>query len=222
MDTRAIASYGLRDPVAAGTHLFACAWALYATLLLCRLAAGDRLRRVSVGCFGLSMVLLYGASGLYHALTLPERQLRWFRLFDHSCIYLLIAGTYTPIFAILLRGWLRIACLSAVWLLATAGIACKWLLPLPPYGLTVVLYLAVGWNGLVAIRPMIRAIGTRGMAWGLAGGLFYTVGGIADAVHWPILWPRIFGAHELLHLFDIGGTLAHVVFVVRYVLPFER
>jgi hemolysin III len=222
MDPSAIASYGLRDPVAAGSHLLACAWALFTTLLLWRMTAGDRLRRVSVACFGVSMVLLYGASGLYHSLTLPAQQLHWFRLFDHSCIYVLIAGTYTPIFAILLRGRMRIVCLSAVWLLAAVGIACKWLLPLPPYGLTVGLYLAVGWNGVVALRPLLRALGTRGMAWGLAGGLFYTAGGIADALHWPVLWPHIVGSHELVHMFDIGGTLTHVILVVRYILPFER
>jgi hemolysin III len=213
---------GLRDPVAAGTHLLACAWAAYTALLLWRLAAGDRVRQWSVAVFGLSMVLLYGASGVYHALMLPEQRLRYYRLLDHSCIYILIAGTYTPIFAVLLDGRLRRWCLGAMWLMAAVGIACKWLLPWPPYGLNVALYIAMGWYGLLTFRPLVRAVGLRGMAWAMAGGMLYMAGGVADVLRWPVLYPHVFGPHETLHVLDMGGTAAHVIFVVRYIVPFQR
>jgi hemolysin III len=212
----------LRNPVSAGTHLLWCLWSCYAAALLWRLARGDLLRRCSVACFGLSMVLLYGASGIYHAVPAGHPSLETLRRLDHSAIYLLIAGTYTPIFAVLLRGRLRLALLSLLWALAAAGIACKWLLPWPPHGLTVALYLAVGWVGLLPVYQMTRAVGLRAMAWGLLGGLLYTLGAVCEATRWPVLIPGVLAGHEVLHLCDMGGTLTHVFFVIRYVLPFRR
>jgi hemolysin III len=212
-----------RDPVSATLHLLWCLWALYATALLWRLSRGDPLRRWSVACFGLSRVLLYGASGAYHAAPADRpRLVAALRRLDHSAIYLLIAGTYTPIFAVLLRGRLRASLLALVWGLAVLGIACKWLLPWPPFVFAVAVYLGMGWVGLVPVWQMTRAVGVRGMAWGLLGGLLYTAGALCEAAHWPVLVPGVFGSHEVLHLCDMGGTLTHVFFVGRYVLPFRR
>lgn len=210
-----------RNPVSAGTHLLWCIFGMYITALLWRLGRGDRLRQLSTGIFGLSMVLLYGASGLYHAVLGPERLLFYLRRLDHSAIYVLIAGTYTPVFAVLLRGRLRIVLLSWVWGLAGVGILAKWLLPWPPYWLTVALYITMGWMVLLPIVPLIRAVGVQAMLWALLGGVLYTFGGVCDAAKWPILLPGIIGHHEVLHVADMGGTLIHVFFVVRYVLPFQ-
>jgi hemolysin III len=210
----------LRDPVSAGTHLFWCLWSVYATGLLWKLARGDRGRQVAVGCFGLSMVLLYAASGTYHAI--PARfpaLIHAFRLLDHSGIYVLIAGTYTPTVAVLLAGRLRVAILTLVWGVAAAGIACKCLLPWPPYWLTVALYIGMGWLTVLFIVPLVRAVGLRGLAWVVVGGACYMAGGVCDAVEWPVLYPGVVGSHEVLHVLDMGGTLAHVLFVTRYVLP---
>lgn len=218
-----IVSFIFRNPVSASTHLLWCALAIYITGLLWRLSRGDRLRQLSTGTFGLSMVLLYGASGAYHAIPRGDPWLiECFRKLDHSAIYVLIAGTYTPVFAVLLRGWLRTVLLALVWSLAGVGIAAKWLLPWPPYGLTVALYIVMGWIGLLPVWQLIRAVGLRGMFWGLLGGIFYTMGGVCDAASWPILLPGVIGYHEVLHLLDMGGTLVHVFFIIRYVLPFRR
>jgi hemolysin III len=216
-----IVSFIFRNPVSAGTHFLWCIFGAYITALLWRLSRGDRLRQLSTGIFGLSMVLLYGASALYHAVLGPERLLTYLRKIDHSAIYVLIAGTYTPMFAVLLRGRLRIVLLSLVWGLAGLGILAKWLLPWPPYWLTVALYIAMGWFVLLPIVPLIRAVGVQAMLWGLLGGLLYTFGAVCDAAKWPILLPGIIGHHEVLHVADMGGTLFHVFFVVRYVLPFQ-
>jgi hemolysin III len=216
-----IVSFIFRDPVSAGTHFLWCILGVYITALLWRLSRGDRLRQLSTGAFGVSMVLLYGASGAYHAVPGQWMLLPYLHKLDHSAIYVLIAGTYTPVFAVLLRGRLRIALLSLIWGLAGAGILAKWLLPLPPYGLTVALYIAMGWIGMLPIVPLIRAVGVQAMLWGLLGGVLYTFGGVCDAVKWPILLPGIVGYHELMHLADMGGTLIHVFFVVRYILPFK-
>jgi hemolysin III len=217
-----IRTFALRNPVSAGTHLVWCLWAMYVTALLWRLCRGDRLRRWSVGCFGLSMVLLYGASGAYHAIPSHAPILiSYLRKLDHSAIYVLIAGTYTPMFAVLLGGRRRLALLSLVWALAAAGIASKWLLPWPPYWLTVGLYVGMGWVGVFAVQPLVRAVGLRGMGLAMVGGLLYTAGGICDAVQWPVLYPGVVGSHEVLHVLDMGGTFTHVVFVFRYILPFR-
>src|SRR5581483_713518 len=114
--------YFLRNPVSAGTHLFWCLWSAYVAALLWRLCRGDRFRQLTGGIFGLCMVALYGASGVYHSVRVSEDWLRYFRLLDHSAIYLLIAGTYTPIFALLLAGRLRTIMLALVWGLAAIGI----------------------------------------------------------------------------------------------------
>ena len=215
-------SLPLRDPVSSLTHFTWCIWSVFCAALLCRLARGDRVRQLSAGCFGLSMILLYFASGLYHAVRVDADTLRYFRLADHTAIYLLIAGTYTPIFALLLEGRRRVWMLGLVWGLAAVGIACKWLITAPPYVVTVGLYLAIGWVGLIPGRSLFRAVGMRGIVCGLLGGFFYTVGAVCDACQWPVLYPGLIRSHEVLHLCDMLGTFAHVVFVIRFVLPYRR
>jgi hemolysin III len=217
----AIQPFFLRHPASSGLHLFWCLWSFFAAAVMVRLAGRHPLKRRTVLIFGASMVLLYGASGIYHGIprSLPVC-LEIFRKLDHSAIYLLIAGTYTPIFAVLLRGWLRPTLLVLLWGLALVGIGCKWLLPWPPYQLTVALYVGMGWIGLVPAWALVRAVGVRAMVLGLAGGLSYTLGAVCEALSWPTPWPGVFGYHEILHVSDMLGTLAHVVFVMRYVLPY--
>jgi hemolysin III len=214
----------LRDPVSSITHLVTSLFAAYVTLLLWRLARGDRTKRLSLAVFGVTAVVLYAASGTYHAILLPADSptVDVFRRLDHSAIYLLIAGTYTPAFAVLLRGRQRLWLLTTVWLLAVAGIAAKWLWPMPPEALTVGLYLALGWIGVVPMRALLRAVGWEGMAWGLGGGLCYTAGAACELARWPVLVPGVIGWHEIFHVFDMAGTTMHVVFMIRCVIPFRH
>jgi len=213
----------LRDPVSSLTHLVACLFAAYVTVLLCRLARGDRAKRLSLACFGATAVVLYAASGTYHAIRLPldSPTVELFRRLDHSAIYLLIAGTYTPVFVVLLRGRQRAWLLATVWLLAAAGIAAKWLWPIAPEAVSVGLYLALGWLAVVPLRALLRAVGWRGMAWGLAGGICYTVGAACELARWPVLIPGVIGWHEVFHVCDVAGTALHVVFMIRCVIPFH-
>jgi hemolysin III len=212
-----------RDPLSAGLHLIWCLWSVYTAGLLWRLSRGDRWRQWSVGCFGASMIVLYGVSGIYHAIPQEATRLvHYFQRIDHSAIYLLIAGTYTPIFAVLLHGQLRAALLALLWGMTLTGIVCKWVLPWPPFTLTVGLYLAVGWVGVIPAYHLTRAVGLRAMALGVLGGLLYTTGGVCEALRWPILVPGVLGHHEILHLCDMAATLTHVAFVTRYVIPFVR
>jgi hemolysin III len=215
---------GMRDPVSSTTHFAACLFGLFATALLWRLGRRrGRRAQLALAAFGVSMVLLYGASATYHALRLPPDRLRFFQLLDHSAIYLLIAGTYTPAFYLLLPDTVyRRLFLGGIWVLAVAGIISKWTILDVPYWLTVGLYIGMGWVGVLTLTEMLRAVGTRGLAWGLWGGLAYTVGGLADLFHWPHVLPGLFGAHEVFHLFAMGGTFCHFIFMVRHVFPFRR
>ncbi len=212
---------GLRDPISAATHLFACLFAIFAAGLLWRLCRGERRKQLKMACFGLSMVALYGASGIYHALSLPAEQLQVFQRLDHSAIYLLIAGTYTPTFGVLLGGlWRRRFFVASVWALALAGITCQWAIPDAPYWVEIMLYFILGWVALVPIVELFRAVGFRGMQWAFYGGVFYTLGGVSDLIEWPVVYPRIFGPHELFHIFVMAGTFCHIVFMVCHVAPF--
>jgi hemolysin III len=144
---------GLRDPVSSTTHFAACLFGMFATALLWRLAR-DRGRRaqLALAAFGVSAVLLYGASATYHALCLTPDRLHFFQLLDHSAIYVLIAGTYTPAFYFLLPATpYRRLCVSGIWLFAVAGIVCKWTIPDVPYWLTVGLYFSMGWVGVLSV-----------------------------------------------------------------------
>lgn len=213
----------LRDPVSSLTHLGTSLFAVYVTAILCRLAGGDRAKRWSLFCFGASAVVLYGVSGFYHAIPLPRSSplVQAFRRLDHSAIYILIAGTYTPVFAVLLRGRMRVIMLILVWTLAAAGVASKWLWRVNGGGLDVGLYLATGWLGVIPAATIVRTVGWSGLAWIGAGGLCYTAGAICDLTHWPVLIPGVFAWHEVFHLFDMAGTAFHVGFMIHCVVPYR-
>jgi hemolysin III len=212
-----------RHPVSATSHLLFCLWASYATLLLRRLCRADRLRCTSTAVFGLSMVFLYGASGLYHAIPARyPRAVAFFLCLDLSGIHLLIAGTCTPIFDFLLFGRLRLFLLMFIWVLALVGVAFVWILPRPIWPLDVALFVVAGAAGLVPIVPLSRAVGLAGMAWLIGGALIYLTGAGCETMRWPVLIPGVIGPHEILHFCDMGGTLCHVIFVVRFVLPFAK
>lgn len=206
----------LRHPVSAGTHLLFAAWAFYAALLLRRLAR-DGTRRAALTCFGASLVLLYLASGAYHAVP-PDwpRLLGFFRLLDLCMIHALIAGTCTAALVLLPprpRAWM----LALVWAVALAGACSKWLLPLPGGPATVGLYAAAGLLGLLPAPALARAVGWRGLGWLFGGALAYAVGGTCEALRAPVVWPGYVGPHEVLHLCDMLGSTMHLAFAMKFV-----
>ncbi|HIV71119.1 MAG TPA: hemolysin III family protein [Candidatus Aquabacterium excrementipullorum] len=194
------------------THLAGAVLALAgsAALVAQAIPTGDVWKIVGVSVFGLSMVLLYAASTLYHSLRGPAKQ--WWAKADHCAIYLLIAGTYTPFALIGLQGTWRWALLSAIWALALLGIAKElWLgrekVPSVP------LYLLMGWLGITAVVPLAHSLSTTGLMWLLAGGLFYTVGVVFYAMDGR--WRH---SHGVWHLFVLGGTTSHYVTVMRFLV----
>jgi hemolysin III len=214
----------LRDPVSALTHLGAAVFDEYVTLLFVRLTRYDWIKRQSLLVFGLSMILLYTASGVYHAVPghRGDEFVEFFRRLDLCAIFLLIAGTFTPIIAVLLTGRQRRIMLTAIWSLATIGIASRFVLVAVPHPITVATFVLAGLPGFVPYRQYVRAVGRRGFAWGVAGAVFYAIGGICDVIDWPNPIPGIVNAHELTHLLDMAGTACHIVFMIRYIVPYQR
>lgn len=217
--------WGVRHPVASGTHAFAFILALFGAWLLWRRAGGQWRARLAVTSFALSMLILYAASALYHAVRVPSEQLRYYLLVDMSAIYVLIAGTYTPVLLVIPGRLRRTAFFATVWLIALVGIAFKIMgfikiVSLPPYWMSALLYLSMGWLGLALIRDIVRAVGFAGLRWLIYGGIAYSLGAIVDIQQEPSLWPGVFGYHELFHILAVIGTLCHFVFVWQFVIPY--
>jgi hemolysin III len=210
----------LRDPVASVSHFLMAGVAVVVTLFLVRIAGNNRTRRLSVLVFGLCTIAVYSASGLYHSLRLPPDELRVYRRLDMSAIYLMIAGTCTPVAGILLRGRFRAILLTGVWILALVGIGSLWVGPKPDHAVLVGIYLGMGWLGMAGVWHYWRATGWRGLSWALAGGIFYTLGAAIELARWPILVPGVIESHELLHFCDMAGTGCHIVFISNYVLQY--
>jgi hemolysin III len=171
---------------------------------------GDPWRVASATIFGVSLILLYAASTFYHALP-PSRAKRVFRVIDHSAIYVLIAGTYTPFLVGPLRGAWGWSLLSVIWALAIAGIVMKATLGFRWARASTIVYLLMGWIGVIALKPLIENVTPEGLLWLLAGGLAYTGG-----VIFFVFDQRLRYAHAIWHLFVATGSVCHVVAVLRY------
>lgn len=209
---------GLKEPVNAVTHLAGAVAAAAATVALVVLAAGEPLALVAFGIFGASSVLLFTASTLLHAVRAGARTETWLRRLDHGAIYLLIAGSYTPITLVAMRpaypGWAWWL-FGLVWLFAAGGLLFKLYWIRAPRWLSTALYLAMGWLVVVAIVPVARSLGATNMWWLVAGGLSYSVGALVYGTKRPRLRPPGFGYHELWHLFVLAGWGCHLVLMLR-------
>lgn len=207
------------QPVSSGTHLFMAAWALFATLMLVRLSNGQpRVVKWSVMAFGLSMVLLYLASGFYHGLRhLTEADKQYWLRMDRSAIFLLILGSNLPIFAAFLKGRVQFLSMAVMITIAITGIVVQWTGNVSQ--LTAILsYVGMAAVGALTIPWWAKQVGGKGMRWfGTAIGL-YGLGALIEGVKWPVLVPGVVGHHELLHICDMFGTLVHFGFVTRFVL----
>lgn len=197
------------------THGLGAAFSIVGLTLLVVWAAlwGDTWRVVAVSIYGGTLVFLYLASTLYHAIPHLATK-RVFHILDHVGIALLIAGTYTPILLIQMRnmtGWIFFA---LIWGLALVGAGFKAFFTGKFVRVSTTVYVAMGWLAVFLVKPMLATMGMGGMVWMLAGGISYSLGVI------PFLWERIPFNHAIWHLFVIGGSACHFVAIFRYVLPF--
>jgi len=213
----------LREPVNGLTHLLGAALSIVGLVVLLVVAIEHRSARQIVGfsIFGASLVSMYCTSAFYHSLMLSERGVARLRRIDHMMIYVLIAGSYTPICIVLLRGRLGLELLVAVWVLAALGVfqTVAWMSA--PDWLSTALYVGMGWIAVLVVRPLLAAAPRGFFLWLLAGGVIYTLGAVLYATEWPRVkagaTPRLFGSHEIWHLFVMGGSFAHYWAMLAYV-----
>lgn len=205
----------LREPVNALTHLGGAALSVVGLVLLLRLSIlnGTAYDVVSFAVFGICLILLYLASGLYHALRVSAEGLLRLRRMDHMSIYLLIAGTYTPFCLGPLRGPWGWSMFGAIWGLALVGIAVKAFWMSAPRWLSVVFYVLMGWLVMIAFYPLLQVTPLTSVVLLVVGGVTYTVGAVIYALKWPNLLPGRFGFHEIWHLFVMGGSISHFLAV---------
>ncbi|MGK2858248.1 MAG: PAQR family membrane homeostasis protein TrhA [Thermoanaerobaculia bacterium] len=203
-------------------HPFAAVASLVATMILLYRTHHDPPRFVALLIFGVSMVLLFAVSSVYHIGNWSPRVRAALRTFDHSNIYLLIAGTYTPICVVVLTGWMRVFVLALVWTVAVAGISTSWISTKLPKWATSGIYIAMGWIALIPMPILIDRLPGLAMLTFLLGGVTYTIGGVVYALKRPNPFPRVFGYHEIFHLFVVAGSAFFAAMVWIWIVPYPR
>lgn len=209
------ALYSIGEEIAhASTHGFGAVLAVIGVVVLVARATlyGNHWHVIACSIFGATLVLMYTASTLYHAISLPRAK-RVLRVLDHSLIYFLIAGSYTPFTLVTLHGFWGWTLFTFTWVLALLGVWFKIMATGRYERLSLALYLAMGWCALVAVKPLVQALQPGGIALLLAGGLTYT-GGVAFYV-----WERLRYHHAIWHLFVLAGSVLHYFAVLLYVVP---
>jgi hemolysin III len=175
---------------------------------------------LAVGIYALSVALLFGSSALYHRITWASAAARrWMRRIDHSAIFVLIAGTYTPFALLTLDGTLGTAILVAVWVGAAAGIVMTMLWIDAPKWLTAIVYVALGWVAVAAFPGMLDRLGVVAVGLVAVGGALYTAGAVIYALGRPDPVPTVFGYHEIFHVLVIAAAALQYAVVAFYVLP---
>lgn len=212
----------IREPGSAITHFVAMMLAVFAAMPLLGKAglSGNIIAVRAMMIFMSSMVLLYGASTLYHSVVVSERILKIFKKLDHMMIFVLIAGSYTPVCLIVLGGKVGYTLLAAVWGIAAVGMLIKALWVTCPKWFSSVIYIAMGWVCVFVFGQLFETLPMPAFLWLLAGGIIYTVGGIIYALKLPIFNAKhkYFGSHELFHVFVMAGSICHFIFMYRYVV----
>jgi hemolysin III len=169
--------------------------------------------------YALSVSGMLGASALLHRGTWSAEQARVLTKVDHTGIYLLIAGSYTPISLLAMSGVLRAVVFSAVWLGALVGIALEWIWSRPPKGWVTAVYITLGWVAVIGIPQLWTSLGAAGFLLVVLGGVSYTVGAVIHAAQRPDPWPEVFGYHELFHVFVLVALVLHFAAIAFVVLP---
>ncbi|HAD54731.1 MAG: hemolysin III family protein [Acetatifactor sp.] len=211
----------IREPGSAITHFIAMMMAVFAAvplLIKAGIQSGQE-NLLAMAIFMGSMILLYGASATYHSVDLTGRSLRIFRKLDHMMIFVLIAGSYTPVCLIVLGGKLGYTLLALVWGIAAVGMLIKAFWITCPKWFSSIIYIAMGWVCVLVFGPLLNTLSTPAFLWLLAGGIIYTVGGVIYALKLPIFNSKhkSFGSHEVFHLFVMGGSICHFIFMYLYV-----
>jgi hemolysin III len=215
----------LLEPIDTLTHLFGAIASFMGLIVLLVATWHDPPRMISMFIYGMSMLLLYISSALLHGVKTHASNRMWLNRLDHLAIFLLIAGTYTPIaYNILPLPW-RWAVLVTVWIVAIIGGAYKMRSARIHGFLNTSVYLLLGWGSALPLffaANLLPLLPLDGFLLLLLGGLIYTLGFVVYYLQWPDPWPGVFGHHEIWHLFVLGGSLCHFLFMFYYVVPYDR
>ncbi len=209
--------FSVKDPISALTHFIGFVAAVAVTpLLLSRAALHQRELTDMIGLcvYSLSMIILYGASASYHTFILPTRPARILKKLDHISIFLLIAGTYTPI-CLAMNSPVGNGLLLTVWIIALAGIIMKAIWVYCPKYVSSFIYISMGWIAAFRLKDIFLALGNGGFIWLMLGGIMYTVGGILYARKFTV--NRDWGNHEIFHLFVLLGSLCHYLMICLFI-----
>ena len=213
----------IKDPGSAITHFIGMLMAIFAAVPLPIKAANEpsQIYIISLTIYAASLILLYAASTTYHTFDVSERVNTILKKIDHMMISVLIAGSYTPVCLIVLKGRTGLILLAVVWSIAIAGIMIKAFWVYCPKWVSSVLYIGMGWTCVLAFTQILNNMSPAAFGWLLAGGIIYTVGGVIYALKLPIFNNRHknFGSHEIFHLFVMGGSACHFVVMYAFLLP---
>lgn len=211
----------IREPINGLTHLAGAILSFVGLLALVIKASISHSSAIVISAvivFGISMILLYSASATYHMVIAKDKVIAFLRRLDHSMIFVLIAGSYTPFCLITLKGvtgWILFAIVTTV---AVAGILFKMIWFNCPRWLSTVLYIAMGWIIIFAFSPLSKALSSTGLFLLLLGGILYTIGGVIYAIKPKFLEFKHLGFHEIFHIFIMLGSIAHFQCVFLYVI----
>lgn len=210
----------IKEPGSAITHFIGMLMAIFAAVPLLIKAAHEpsRIYVISLAVYSASMILLYAASTTYHTFDISAKINTILKKWDHMMISILIAGSYTPICLLVLKGKTGLILLAIVWSFAIIGILIKAFWVYCPKWISSILYIGMGWTCVLAFTQILNSMSHTSFIWLLTGGIIYTVGGIIYALKLPIFnnKHKNFGSHEIFHLFVMGGSMCH--FVVMYAL----
>lgn len=209
-----------REPVNAISHGAGAVGSVAALTLMVVFAATHAgvWHVVSFSIFGATLILMYTSSFLYHALNISEKALAMFRRIDHIMIFMVIAGSYTPLCLVPLRGPWGWSLFGTVWGIAVAGIFLKIFFMGAPRWISTVIYLCMGWLCVVAIYPLVKTLEPMALFWLALGGVSYSVGAVIYALKKPDLFPGVFGFHEIWHCLVILGSACHFWLSFQYLM----
>jgi len=212
----------IREPINGLTHYLAGLVALVGLIVLLVVGGTDEIKLRSLLVYGASLVLMMMASSAYHMLPGKPSQVKFLRKLDHAAIFILIAGTYTPLCLNLFMGFWRWGVFSLIWLIAITGIILKVFVISKSNWVNVSLYLAMGWVSIIGVREIWRVLPPGALFWLVSGGAAFTIGALVYAFERPNLIPGVLGFHELWHIFVIVGCLCHYFMILFFVAPIER
>jgi len=205
-----------REPFNGLSHLIGAILSLIGFIYLIFRGWGDSTRVIAYLIYGISLVLLFSSSAAYHLTRSSDRVMLILRKLDHTAIYLLIAGSYTPMCLIFFEGFWRVGMLTIIWSMALVGIIVKLFVIKAPRWVTAGLYLLMGWTCVMAVGEMIRTMPAGAFVWLILGGLFYTVGAVIYITRKLDFKPDVFGFHEVWHIFVILGAASHFIMIAIF------